>query len=75
LMIVPGGNPLIEAVGNDPISPLTSDGPVLEIAEPASTAKVVAVPSPTEVGPTAFAIPVIAMRARINAAAIVPLIA
>ncbi len=53
--------------------PLITDEPVLVMAEPASTAKLVAVPSPT-VGPTALAPdPNIALTARINARLSVPI--
>jgi len=47
LITVPGGNPVTELPGLTPRSPLIVLGPVLDTVEPASTAKLAAVPSPT----------------------------
>jgi hypothetical protein len=52
---VPGGNPVTAEPGLTPRSPFTTEGPVLVTVEPASTAKLLAVPRPTGDGP-AFAV-------------------
>jgi hypothetical protein len=44
---MPGGNPVIAVPGLTPRSPLTMLGPVLVTVDPASTAKLPAVPRPT----------------------------
>src|SRR5271157_6403149 len=48
-------NPLSVAVGYDPTSPLIVVVPVLVMPVPARTAKLLAVPRPTAVGPAAYA--------------------
>ncbi|WP_297499735.1 hypothetical protein [Pseudonocardia sp.] len=48
-LTVPGGKPVIAVPGWTPRSPVTFDGPVLVTSEPASTAKLSAVPSGTAV--------------------------
>jgi len=47
LLTVPGGNPVIAVPGLTPRSPLIVLGPVLVTVDPASTAKLAAVPRPT----------------------------
>jgi hypothetical protein len=46
-LCTPGGKPVMEVPGLSPIFPEITDGPVLVIVEPASTAKDDAVPRPT----------------------------
>ena len=49
LLTTPGGNPVTAVPGLTPRSPLIDEGPVLVTVEPASTAKLEAVPRPTAV--------------------------
>ena len=43
-MTIPGGKPVVAGVGHEPRFPLTTVGPVFVTPEPASTAKLSAVP-------------------------------
>jgi hypothetical protein len=45
--MLPGGNPVIEVPGETPTFPVTTVGPVLVTADPASTPKLAAVPNDT----------------------------